>query len=87
MKCLYQHDIRSISYGRIGGIILKKTAENALNLRRNTLANSVLRSHNIQAMCDWLFAREKRIQHLNELVKQAKTEDERLELEKKVKDV
>ena len=66
---------------------MKKTAENALNLRRNTLANSVLGFDNTQAMCEWLFAREKRIQHLNELIKQAKTEDERLEMERKVKDV
>jgi hypothetical protein len=80
MKCLYQHDTRSISYGRIGGIILKKTEENALNLRRNTLANTALGFHNTQQMCERLFARERTIVHLNELIKLAKTEDESLEL-------
>jgi len=76
MNCLYQCDIRSINYWKIRGHILKQTEQNALNLRRNTLANSVLETNTNKEMCERLFAREMRIKHFNEMINNAKTEEE-----------
>jgi len=55
---------------------LKQTEQNALNLRRNTLANSVLETNTNKEMCERLFAREMRIKHFNEMINNAKTEEE-----------